>query len=64
MEAIIIKPSDISKNDWLLLGRGLGKTNTTLTLFMECLRQKMLGIDEEIKLKAYMRKINIEGDNL
>lgn len=53
-----MKPSEI---DLKKLSRQTGKTNASLIIFFECLRQDLLGIDEDIEnnINISMKEIKI-----
>ncbi|MFW6026077.1 MAG: hypothetical protein ACOCRX_07020 [Candidatus Woesearchaeota archaeon] len=53
-----MKPSEV---DLKKLSRQIGKTNANLIIFFECLRQDLLGIDENIEnnINVSIKKIKI-----
>lgn len=44
-----MKPSELDEEFFLKLGRQCGNTNKVLAIINEILRQKLLGIDEDIE---------------
>lgn len=56
-----MKPSNFSKEDIIKLNRQCGRTIDTLKLMFEIMRQKTLGIDEEIEMKATITTVEV-GD--
>lgn len=57
-----MKPSEINLSR---MSRQCGKSNMYLNIVLECLRQQMLGIDEDIKnhLSFSMQSVKVEGGN-
>lgn len=55
-----MKPSEINL---MKINRQYGKTNATLTITLECLRQQMLGIDEDIEnyLSISIQPVKVKG---